>query len=91
MNSLERNSRTGFYSSPVAFSSAKDTWTTPRTFFNEIAKEFHFTLDAAALKSSALCSNWYGPDHEDPDKRDAFKCDWFRDAGGGVILSLIHI
>lgn len=76
----------GFYSSPVAFSSAVDTWTTPKNFFSKLAEEFNFTLDAAALQSSALCREWYGPDHKDPKRRDAFDCDWNKDAGGGALF-----
>jgi hypothetical protein len=74
----------GFYTSPVAFTSAKDTWTTPPAFYQELAKQFTFTLDAAALASSTLVpANWYGPDHPDPTRRDAFTRNWAADAGGG--------
>lgn len=67
-------------------SSLDDTWTTPRKFFDELNKEFRFTLDAAALQASTLIpDNWYGPDHPDPNRRDAFKCLWTADAGGGHI------
>jgi phage N-6-adenine-methyltransferase len=77
---------TGFYSSSTAMSSMDDTWATPRTYFEKVAKEFDFTLDAAALQSSTLVpENWYGPDHVDPDRRDAFTRDWTADAKGGVI------
>ena len=67
---------TGFYSSPQAMSSQDDTWTTPKDFFNKVSKEFNFTLDAAALKSSALCDEYYGPDHQNPEYRDALSIDW---------------
>lgn len=76
---------TGFYSSATAMTSLDDTWSTPRDFFAKCAKEFDFTLDAAALQSSALCSNWYGPDHPDSEHRDAFTRDWTADSQGGVI------
>jgi phage N-6-adenine-methyltransferase len=76
---------TSFFSSNVAFSSKDDTWTTPKSFFVKVAQEFDFTLDAAALKSSALCQNWFGPDHEDTTKQDAFLLDWHTHAGGGTI------
>jgi phage N-6-adenine-methyltransferase len=76
---------TGFYSSSTAMSSMDDTWSTPIDFFNKVAKEFDFTLDAAALQSSALCGNWYGPDHLDEERRDAFTRDWHQDAGTGII------
>lgn len=32
----------------VIFSSATDEWATPQGFFDELNKEFHFTLDPAA-------------------------------------------
>lgn len=76
---------TGFYSSDTAMSSLDETWGTPLTFFIKCDQEFHFTLDAAALKTSALNDNWYGPDHEDPERRDAFTRDWVADAQGGAI------
>jgi hypothetical protein len=69
-------------------SSLDETWTTPRNFFEELNKEFRFTLDAAALQSSTLVpDNWYGPDHPEPNRRDAFKCLWIADAGGGSHLA----
>jgi len=76
---------TNFFASPVAFSSKDDTWTTPKDFFAKVSQEFNFTLDAAALQSSALCQNWFGPDHEDATKQDAFLLDWYKNAGGGCI------
>ena len=38
----------------VMFSSAMDTWTTPRDFFDDVNAEFNFGLDAAALRVSTL-------------------------------------
>lgn len=64
-------------------SSLDDTWTTPRSFFNELDKEFKFGLDAAALQSSTLVpANWYGPDHPEPERRDALKRSWLNDSYG---------
>jgi phage N-6-adenine-methyltransferase len=66
-----------FYSRDVAKTSLDDTWATPRDYFNKINNEFNFTLDAAALQSSTCVkSNWYGPDHPDENRRDAFKHNW---------------
>lgn len=76
---------TGFYSSSAAMSSMNDTWSTPISFFNKVSKEFIFTLDAAALQSSALCSKWYGPNHPEEKRRDAFSQDWHQDADDGAI------
>jgi len=70
----------------VHFSSVKDTWTTPRDLFNKLDTEFGFTLDACALACSALCPQWYGPDHTDPLRRDCLVTDWVTDARGGAIF-----
>lgn len=78
----------GFYSKPVAMSSLDDTWTTPRDFFAKVNEEFGFVLDAAALQSSTLCERWYGPDHPDETRRDAFDHNWANDSlQGGVWLN----
>jgi phage N-6-adenine-methyltransferase len=66
-------------------SSISDTWTTPRTFFDELNKEFNFTLDAAALKSSALVSNYLGPDHDYGWRHDALTVEWDGASGGGAV------
>jgi phage N-6-adenine-methyltransferase len=77
---------TGFYSSSTAMSSLVDTWSTPRDYFEKVDKEFSFTLDAAALESSTLVSdNWYGPDHQDTSRSDAFTRNWTEDARGGAV------
>lgn len=67
-------------------SSNDPTWTTPRDFFDKLNDEFHFGLDAAALASSTLVpDNWYGPDHPQLIRRDAFRRLWTIDAGGKPI------
>lgn len=35
------------------FSSASDEWETPQDFFDELNKEFHFTLDVCATEKTA--------------------------------------
>ena len=76
----------GFYKTDTFKTSNDDTWSTPRDFYNNLAKEFNFTLDAAALASSTLVpDNWYGPDHPEPDRRDAFTRYWATDANGKPI------
>ena len=42
----------------LMFSSNKDDWETPQAFFDELNKEFGFTLDAAADKSNSKCKRW---------------------------------
>jgi phage N-6-adenine-methyltransferase len=64
------------------------TWTTPRDYFDKVNAEFNFTLDAAALSSSTLVpDNWYGPDHPDQSRRDAFTRDWCKDSSGPIWLN----
>ena len=43
----------------VMFSSAKDDWETPQALFDELDREFHFTLDAAASPTNAKCAISY--------------------------------
>lgn len=67
-------------------SSLDNTWTTPRDFFDKLDQEFGFGLDAAALSNSTLVpDNWYGPDHPELIRRDAFRRMWSIDAGGKPI------
>jgi site-specific DNA-methyltransferase (adenine-specific) len=73
-----------FYST-TALTSLDDTWTTPRGFYDRLHEEFDFGLDAAAVQSSALCDQWYGPDNPDTSRRDALVRDWAKDAAGRAI------
>ena len=66
----------GFYKGDTFRSSVDDTWTTPKSFYAKMHAEFNFTLDAAALEDSALCETYFGPDHINPDMRDALVLDW---------------
>ena len=76
----------GFYKTDTFKTSNDDTWSTPRDFFDKLNDEFHFGLDAAALASSTLVpDNWYGPDHPQLIRRDAFQRLWTIDAGNKPI------
>lgn len=46
----------------VMFSSDKSDWETPKELFDELNKEFHFTLDACAIKGNAKCERFYSPE-----------------------------
>jgi phage N-6-adenine-methyltransferase len=71
----------------AAFSSADITWRTPRKFFNDLHNEFNFVMDVCALKNSTLIpSSWYGPDHDNPDRRDCLTQDWVSESGGGYVF-----
>ena len=43
----------------VMFSSKTDIWETPQEFFDELNKEFHFTLDVCATPENAKCEKFY--------------------------------
>lgn len=43
----------------VMYSSKSDEWSTPQSFFNELDREFHFDLDAAASKENHKCSRYF--------------------------------
>jgi site-specific DNA-methyltransferase (adenine-specific) len=66
-------------------SSLDDTWTTPRDFFDKLNTEFNFTLDAAALRSSAVVPNYLGPDHEYGWRQDALTVEWAGASEGGAV------
>ena len=66
-------------------SSLDDTWTTPPEFFAKLNDEFNFTLDAAALRSSALVPNYLGPDHDYGWRRDALTVEWDGASEGGAV------
>jgi phage N-6-adenine-methyltransferase len=42
----------------VMFSSKTDEWETPQSLFDELDKEFHFTLDVAANEKNAKCVDY---------------------------------
>ena len=46
----------------VHFSSQTDEWATPQWLFDELNKEFGFTLDVCALPENAKCEKYYTPD-----------------------------
>lgn len=44
------------------FSSKSDLWETPQEFFDNLDNEFHFDLDACALKENAKCDRYFTPE-----------------------------
>lgn len=48
----------------VMFSSKTDLWSTPQDFFDDLDKEFHFTLDACALPENAKCKRYFSPEQD---------------------------
>ena len=54
-----------------ALMSSKDMeWSTPQAFFDELDKEFHFTLDPCATKETAKCKDYY------TKEQDGLAQDW---------------
>ena len=45
--------------SDVMFSSKTDMWATPQEFFDELDREFGFTLDVCATPENAKCRKFY--------------------------------
>lgn len=46
----------------VLFSSSRDSWETPKKLFEELDREFHFTIDAAASHENHKCDKYYTAD-----------------------------
>lgn len=47
--------------SEVMFSSKRKDWETPKELFDELDREFHFTLDPASTDENALCKKHFTP------------------------------
>lgn len=43
----------------VHYSSKTNEWATPQDFFNQLDREFHFTLDPCSTKENAKCAKFY--------------------------------
>lgn len=41
-------------------STVRMDWATPRTLFEMLDREFHFTLDVCAAEHTATCEEWFG-------------------------------
>ena len=54
------------------FSSTTDLWATPQAFFDELDREFHFTLDPCANAENHKCPKYFTAED------DGLKQDWGR-------------
>lgn len=54
----------------LMFSSKTDKWATPQNFFDELNKEFHFTLDPCADEENHKCGKYYN------EKENGLLQDW---------------
>lgn len=48
----------------VHFSSEDHTWETPQDFYDELNKEFNFTLDPCCVKETAKCKKYFTPEDD---------------------------
>ena len=62
----------------VQHSSENPNWRTPSDLFRALSREFHFTLDAAANKVAALCTEYLGPGLPSEEHRNALTVDWYQ-------------
>ena len=46
----------------VLLSNKRNDWETPQAFFDELDREFHFTLDPCAMPDTAKCKKYYTPE-----------------------------
>jgi site-specific DNA-methyltransferase (adenine-specific) len=60
----------------VFFSSESNEWATPQSFFDELDKEFHFTLDPCCTHENAKCKRHF------TIEEDGLKQSW----GGGISI-----
>lgn len=61
----------------VIFSSNSDEWETPQELFEQLNREFNFTLDACATENNRKCEKYYSI------KNDGLKANW---GGGDSVL-----
>ena len=54
----------------IHFSSKTNEWSTPQSFFDELNKEFKFTIDVAATKENTKCIKFF------TEKEDGLKQSW---------------
>ena len=48
----------------LMFSSKTDDWSTPQEFFDELDKEFEFTLDPCADETNHKCNKYFTKDQD---------------------------
>lgn len=54
----------------IMFSSKEEKWATPQELFDELNREFHFTLDPAASDDNHKCDLYF------TEKEDGLKQSW---------------
>ena len=71
------------------FSSAKDCWETPQSFFDGLNAEFHFDLDVCALPENAKCPRFYTPDDDGLAQPWDGVCNWCNPPYGSQIAKWV--
>ena len=72
------------------FSSAKDCWETPQSFFDDLNEEFHFDLDVCALPENAKCPRFYTPDDDGLAQPWDGLCNWCNPPYGRQIAKWVE-
>lgn len=60
----------------LMFGTGNNATGTPLDFYEKLNEQYGFGCDIAADKMLTLHENWYGPDHDDPSRRDCLSVDW---------------
>lgn len=61
----------------LMFATGNNATGTPLDFFADMDRRAGgFGCDVAADKMLTLCEDWFGPDHDDPARRDCLSVDW---------------
>lgn len=55
---------------------SSEDWETPPELFKALNEVFNFRIDLAASSKNSLCENYFGPDHESDEMRDALTIKW---------------
>lgn len=69
----------------VHFMSKTPEWATPQSLFDELDREFHFTLDPAATKENAKCKKFYTSKENGLDQTWSGECVFLNPPYGRVI------
>jgi hypothetical protein len=60
----------------LMFSSATDQHSTPQDLFDQLNREFHFTVDVAASQADHKVEPYFALDHPSPERRDGRDAKW---------------
>ena len=72
----------------VLYSSVSDNWATPQYFFDELNKEFKFSLDLCANKSNAKCKKYFTKKEDSLSKTWKGNC-WLNPPYGRNIIKWV--